>query len=114
MDFAHFTILLGDKDIVLVRTIRKAARALEVFVEGHTLFIGDGLGYQDFPRYMDDIRFLRDNNDVVVLKQEILDCAPARNDDYAVRLQRCGTTHKILNQLRFPNPDVGFIHGRRR
>ena len=63
---------------------------------------------------MDDIRFLRDNNDVVVLKQEILDCAPARNDDYAVRLQRCGTTHKILNQLRFPNPDVGFIHGRRR
>ena len=83
-------------------------------MEGHTLFIGDGLGYQDFPRYMDDIRFLRDNNDVVVLKQEILDCAPARNDDYAVRLQRCGTTHKILNQLRFPNPDVGFIHGRRR
>ena len=65
-------------------------------------------------RYMDDIRFLGITMTSLSLKQEILTGAPARNDDYAVRLQRCGTTHKILNQLRFPNPDVGFIHGRRR
>ena len=34
---------------------------------------------------------------------------PARNDDYAVRLRVAARRTKTLNQLRFPNPDVGFI-----